>query len=403
MRVNSVFIFIFLNLILSLSWARPEYAAQHTYVSCTMCHESPFGGGIRKIQGKLYGSRDYWPSALSNQEWFQVDYRAEIAYSKSPSATRKGLILMSTTPSVHVPVIKDQESEVEKVSLIASYGLGMLDQGLRDSYILFTMGKGPEDNPLSYLVLGRFQPAFGLATDEHRTYTRLVSKTTIMDYEGGVALAGDPDVRFHYDLALTSGLQSGGSALATNDSPWGFFANFRWNPFREPFFMGASYTTAGTQTLKYPLEAASLFAVIATDKYTNAKVRGSILAELVSAHGWNNTNLNANMSMYFLPTTDTAWSDALVDSRSLSGSLQLNYELTSRWILVYKQEQFIPDINWSADAFYKYAYGFKHYVNSNMDINVRYEKAFSTRPGITEVGAVRGSVDMTYVLFHLWI
>lgn len=387
----------------SLSWARPEYAAQNTYVSCTMCHQSPFGGGIRKIQGKLFGSKDFWPSEFSNQDWFQIDYRAEAVYSKGPAATRRGLILMSTTPSVHVPVVKDKETGIESVSLIASHGLGMLDVGLRDSYVLFSLGNGVQEKPITHIVLGRFLPAFGLATDEHRTYTRMASRTGIMDYEAGVGIAGDPDVRFHYDVAFTSGLQSGGSSLATDDSPWGFYANFRWNPFREPFFMGASYTTAGTQAVKYPLEAASIFAVYATDKVSNNKVRGSILAELVSAHGWNNTNLNGIMNLYFFPSTDTAWSDALKDSRSLIGSLQLNYELTPRWVLVYKQEQFIPDVNWSADGFYKYAYGFKHYLNSNADIDFRYENAFSTRPGVTEAGLVRGAVDMTFVFFHLWI
>jgi hypothetical protein len=38
-----------------------------------------------------------------------------------------------------------------------------------------------------------------------------------------------------------------------------------------------------------------------------------------------------------------------------------------------------------------------------MDINARYETSFSTRPGITEAGTVRGSVDMAFLLFHLWI
>lgn len=402
-KLLNTFGLMLLSLIGTRSWGRPEYAARNSYVSCTMCHESPFGGGIRKIQGKLAGARDYWPSELSKQEWFQVDYRGELANSKGPASTRKGLILMNTTPAVHIPVIKNQETSVEKASLIASYGLGMLDQGLRDSYVLFSFDEGAQYKAVNHLVLGRFQPAFGLETDEHRTYTRLATKTTVMDYEAGIAIAGDPDVRLHYDIALTSGLQSGGGSLATDDSPWGVFLNLRWNPFRAPLYFGASYTAAGTQALSYPLEATSLFAVISTDKFSNAKVRGSILAEVITAHGWNNTNLNSGMGTYFIPSADTAWTDALKNSHSLAGSLQFNYDLTDRWIFLYKQEQFIPDVNWSGDTFDKAAVGFKYYINSNMDINARYEKSYSTRPGITEVGTVRGAVDMAFILFHLWI
>lgn len=406
---------IFLQLLSFVAEARPEFAAQYTYVSCTMCHVNPAGGGIRKIEGKLYASRIFAPSEWSKQAWFQFDSRSQVAYAKrTASAERKGVMIMTTTPAVHLPVVKKPSTGQDEVEVVFSHGLGLANTGLMDAYLLFNYGQGPSlkaptgekanvERPLHSILVGQFIAPFGLATDEHRTYTRIMTKSTVRDYQSGLLLSGDPDVRFHYDLALSAGLQTA-SALAT-DSPWGLYANMRWNPFRAPMFFGMSYAQVGTQKVAYPLEAASMSMVLTTDQATNGTLTGALLAEVTWAHGWNNSLVNGGLTGigYFIPDTETNWQTALNDSRSLGYLLQYNWNLSQTWQIQLKQEQFIPDERYTGDVFNRTGLGFRHYLNSNMSLTGRVEKSDSTRPGITETGNVRAVDNMAYLLLHLWI
>ncbi len=414
-HLNYLSIAVAMMLSSSELWARPEYAAANSYVSCTACHASPTGGGILTINGKTYGSHEAWPNSLTKKEWFQIDSRMQGFFSQAPGSTRRGLTVMSTTPAVHIPVIENPLNHTEEAAFIFSYGLGLADTGLKDSYILLSPFEDPTSStpftaPLRHIMVGRFLPAFGLATDEHRTFTRVQSRSTVTDYEAGIDFSGDPTYQLHYDLALTSGFQSGGSVTpAVDDSPYGIFANMRWNPFKTSFFIGTSYMYHGTEKVTTPIEATSLYSVYALDRVINQIFKipfsGSIMVEAVYSQGMNNVTdfPNRYITSDFFPDTVTTWRDALKESRSLGTMVQLNYNFNSKWTFLYKQESFTPDLDWKGDQFERHGFGAKYFLNSNMNINFRIERSFSTRPGITESSGARAANNMGFVMFHLWI
>lgn len=401
--MKKIILFISFFIVTSTSWSRPEYAVSHQYVNCTQCHQSPLGGGMRNSNGKDYGSHSYWPGQQSKKEWFQIDVRSELVYTKGPTAERKGLVMMTTTPSFAIPITEVSSDILYKSTYILSYGLGLLDQGLRDSYI-----KLQSQQALGHTVLiGRFVPAFGLATDEHRTYTRLQSRSGIIDYEAGLGFSADPIHILHYDLAFTSGLQSGGASLSTNDSPYAYFANIRLNPMASTSFFGVSHSSHSTMKLIKPLTATSLYSSVSLTplilKMTNKLLPINLLFEFVQSAGWNNTDYNPMMTSYFFPSSAATWYDSLKQSEALGTLFQINYDLTPKWILTYKAETFTPDTQFKGDYFEKHGFGVKHFVNSQMSFNVRVERAFSTRPGITESTNARAASNMGFILFHLWL
>ncbi len=409
--------FFFLTLGLSVgvslfsvrAFARPEFAVKHGYVNCTVCHESPLGGGLRNLNGKLYGARDYQVGRYSKQEWFQLDSRAEVVQAKSETNTRRGVLLMTTTPSVRVPVLFDEASGAPRAAMVASYGLGLMEVGLKDSYLHYYAADPGENSWLSHVMVGRFLSPFGLANDEHRTYTKVQTKTTVKDYEAGFNFSGDPSYVLHYDLAVTSGLQSGGAALATEYSPWGVISNIRVLPFSGPLLLGASYSVHGTNRTETnaagPKEnptATAAYGVLSVDRLTKGRIKGSISSEAVWSKGWSGSSINGPINN-FIPSGESAWQAALVDSRSFGLMVEAAYDLTNHWTLVYKVDEFIPDTEFTGDTFQRYGSGFRYYFNSNMNLTARYENSFSTRPGITEAGAVPSVSKFVYVLLHVWL
>src|SRR3989338_1451810 len=395
--------------------ARPEFAATSSYVNCTACHTSPTCGGPRNRNGKNYGSHGEWPSELSKKEWFHLDSRMQGFFSKSPQTTRRGVTRMNMTPGATIPVIKNQKTESTEAMVVVSYCLGLADTGLKDSYVLFTPFEDQATSshftaPLRHIMVGRFLPAFGLATDEHRTFTRVQSRSTITDYEAGINFSGDPAYSLHYDLAFTSGFQSGGNVTpAVDDSPYGIFANLRWNPFKSTFFIGTSYMYHGTERVTYPIEATSLYSVYAFDRLMselfNTQISGSILLEAVYSQGMNNVTdfPYRYLTSDFFPDSVSNWRDSLAESRSLGTLVQLNYNLNPKWTFLYKQETFTPDLEWKGDQFERHGFGIKHILNSQMDLNFRVERSFSTRPNVTENSGARAANNMGFIMFHLWI
>ncbi len=378
------------------AFARPEYAVRHTYVSCTQCHVSPTGGGHRNLNGKHYGSFGQGLSEFSKNAWFQLDMRSEAVNTKSATTQGRGILIMTTTPSVHAPVVVDPASQSEKMGFVASYGLGMLDTGLKDSYVLFQTG----NEYLQSIQVGRFQMPFGLLTDEHRTYTRMQVKSTVKDYESGFVGSSDLGAGFHYDLALTSGsfTSAGGSMTTSDDAPYTALLNVRWNPFGNAFFLGASSMKNGSY--KYSdTNASSLYFATNTNELS---IPGVISGEFVWSQGWNNSTINSNMS-YFVASSDATWGASIADSKAFGSNLQWMIDLSPSLILQVKAERFIPDTSYQADHFNRYGVGFKYRMNGQASVLGRYEKSLSTREGAQEAGNTKAVTDFAYFLLHVWI
>lgn len=380
------------------TFARPEYAVRYGIVNCAACHTSPFGGGVRNTYGKQYGGHGLGSGPLSTQDFASFDWRAITLYPKKPSTTANGTALMTATPTANVPITKSGEKVTSRV--VTAYGLGGLATGLRESYLLFDTTTGSDNSWISYVTFGKFVAPFGLLTEEHRTYTKLMTRTTENNFEMGGAVSGDPFLSFHYDLAVTNGLQSAG-AFNSNDLPWAVIGNMRWNPPGMPFFVGASGEVHRTMTKSYNPYSDALYMALSLDRLSKNYLHGSIQAEAVYARGWNSNPPNDQLS-YFIPTTQTAWLSSIVDAQAFGWYVLFNYDVTSRFALVYKLDEYMPDRHFSGDAFVRQGYGFRFFLNSNMNVLARYERSDAFRPGLTYTDG-QAARDDVIAMLHVWL
>jgi hypothetical protein len=378
------------------SFARIDYALKNRTVTCTQCHVNPAGGGIRNHAGKLYGSRFFKPGPFSQQNFFQADLRQALQVTETKSRSRRGFLVMTAQISAHLPIINDP-AEPFHYSLVATNGFGLLETGLRESYILVK-----ENSVAPFfegILLGRFTPAFGLPTDEHRTYTRLQSRSSLAkrDIESGLQIT-KASYSSQYDLQLTSGDKDAGSTSATNSSPWGATFNFRHLPMHGPVMIGLSMSRHRLANLDKELKASSVWLGWTFDR----QFPFYFFTELVRAKSWNDATANPQISN-FIPNTDTAYQSAVSDSES-EGVLFLGmYDYSPTLTLLAKAEQFIPDVDYKADSFIRYGFGGRWHFNSNMNLNFRHENSYSTRPGVTEAGLVTAVEKFNFLLLHVWL
>jgi hypothetical protein len=387
------------------AYSRPEYAIKQNLISCQSCHVSPVGGGIRNLNGKYYGTHGFSNQLIKNREWFQLDFRSEVIHAESSRGVRKGMIIMTTAPSINIPVVQQDEENQPSINFVGQYNMGRAGAGLYEAYALLNLAenKNETENEKGFLF-GTFLPPFGIQTDEHRTYTRLQTSTGVKDYEAGGLFYYTPSQSIHLDIAFTNGLKDAGSPTLSsqNESPWGTYANVRYIPFNWPIMLGTSNLQLKNKNVNQPASATSLYSILSLDRITNGNINGSFNLEYVSAKGWNNSSINNNIS-YFVPSTDTSWNDEIRNKQSEGIWAQLNYELSPRFILNLKYESFIPDVEFSSDGFYRNGFGFKWFMNSNTSLTSRYEKSHSTRDGIDAAGLTKASEETVFFLIHLWI
>ncbi len=385
--------------------ARVEYAVRNGFVSCMQCHVSPAGAGIRNMGGKLYGFKNYEANPLSQSEYYQADVRSAFMHTSSEKLpSRRGFMVMSTNGAFALPIVNNDDGW--SMGYVGSYGFGMLETGLRDSYAIFTTpgGKGLVDA----VLVGRTKPAFGLATDEHRTYVRLQSRTTyaLRDFETGVMVSGTPLYSLHYDLMFTSGEKTLGGAGGSSGgatSPWGLYANVRTIPLHGPLTLGASYSQQGNQNLNYDAEAASVSAGVALERMTFGLLPGAFLVEGARAHGWNNQTMNPSLASTFGAAAQPGWFATFADAWSEALLAQLSLDISQHLTALGRAEQFTPDTNYPGDSFFRYGAGVRWYMNSNANLQVMYESSYSSRAGMNSSSGVPAVENFAYALLHLWL
>lgn len=393
MRVKLFLLLIFFAV---EGFARVEYALKNRFISCTQCHVNPAGGGIRNLSGKLYGSGNFKPGVFSKNSFFQADVRQAAQMTQTETRSRRGFLVMTTNLAVHIPIIESKDEPLS-YSFVAANGFGLLESGLRESYLFI---RSNSENPaFEGLLIGRVTPLFGLPTEEHRTYTRLQTRSSLAkrDIESGLQFSSSGSY-FHYDIQLTSGDKDGGATSATNESPWGATLNLRLLPWHGPIMLGASTSRHRLQAIDKELKATSVWLGWSLDRILPI----SFFAEIVRAKSWNNPTANPQISN-FIPSSDSAYQNAVSDSESEGVLFLANYEASRSWSLMAKAEQFIPDIDYKSDSFIRYGVGGKWQFNSNMNLQVRHENSYSTRPGYTQAGIVTATEKFNYALLHIWL
>ena len=170
------FIFLFITITvfrLNSSFARPEYAARHRITSCTACHYSPAGGGLRTRYGKEYGAHNFKMSSFGQQDWVSADVRFMYVNPQQHQQARGGLAVMAGILGATAPITPEEQKSA--IRLVYTHDIAGL-AGALESYVRYRRFADPEVHWYpQYFLLGRFHAPFGLMTDEHRTYTKMQS------------------------------------------------------------------------------------------------------------------------------------------------------------------------------------------------------------------------------------
>lgn len=305
---------------------------------------------------------------------------------------------MAGNISANLPVHVDEESKT-KLRAVLSHNLGGFPAGAgspREVFLRWELKEDSEGGVLpQYALLGRFVSPFGILTDEHRTYTKLQTKSTWNDLDMGAMFSGDPASFLHYDLALLNGQKTAGAGVAAgNAATWGGVLNLRFLSTSFPLGFGLSGLHYEKVKDQDSPSAGAAYLMLSLDKVTGNTIKGSLLAEYVIAQGWNST-----LNNFF---TDSAYQTSVASSESEGWYAFLNWDLTEKLSFVYKYDQFTPDRKFAADSYTRHGAGFKYYFGPNLFTQIRVEKAEATHP-TEDKGTETGALDATWAYLQLSI
>ncbi len=376
--------------------ARPEYAAK-TQASCSSCHSSPWGGGPRTIYGKMFGARNLGTPKTNGSDIYYGDFRSLLFVPKTPVQSSSGMVIMEAAATANVPITEDEDGS--EMHVVGTYNFSPLSSGAREAYIHWKVG-ADENRLASHILIGRFNSPFGLLTDEHRTYTRMLTNSSLNTFNTGLAVSGEPIQTLHYDFALVNNLQ-GGAGFNNQDIIWADVFNLRWTPAFFPGIIGVSQNFQHAVNQAEPF-AFSAYTVLSLDRLTKNKINGSLSGEVVTAKNWISSKNNPSLGSFFVPAADSAYQDATSSSRSLGYYFQAKYDLNSRWSLIYKYDYLLFDQAFQGDGFSRHGLGFEVFINSNVILNARVEKASVGRSEIASTNALAAEDDILMML-RLWI
>lgn len=385
-----------------IAQARVEYALQNHIVSCNACHVSPFGGGPKNVNGKLYGSRLDQPGAYSYQDLISADLRAIAYYPERGTQSTQGTALM--TSSVWGNVQVNKFSGGSDLRVVAGYSLGVVDSGPRDIYAMWE--SGPVEDDSTYIQFGRINVPFGMLTDEHRTYIKLLTNTEIFDYEMGAAISKDHKGGFHTDFVLANGERTGGAfnnnTPSTADMTAAGIFNARWMPSFLPLLVGTSVDYQSRRTPYKSPYAFDAYVALSLDRLSSQLLSGSILFEGMYGNHWlSDESLNPNLSLYFVPSANSSYYSLIQNGRQIAAYTQLNLNLSRRWVAQYKIDYLSLNTDFMADRFLRNGFGLKYYMNSNIILMSRYEFASVGRADISGSN-VLAAENAFWIMGQIW-
>ena len=374
--------------------ARPQYAARQREVSCTTCHFSPSGGGVKTLYGKTYGSRGLKLGVHSNTDTYSADVKAMAFGSiKETHKSVNGFGIMNATLASAVPVHVDQDgSELHAVGSYKAAGFGA---GAGEIFARYQTTSNSGFLP-KHVVVGKFNAPFGVPSGEHRTYTRRQTLTSTTDYETGLMLSSNIASNFHYDLALTNGFQKQGSQAPTsNDITWASFVNFRYIPVMGPLTLGASASYHKSLVRNSP-SAYTLYGILALSR------KSSFLMEVSYADGWNDKDINAQIPKFVDTDIDQDYYESIKDKKSVGVYSRFDYDFSKRVMLSAKIDVLSLDEKAAKDAYYNFGLSMRYWMLANADLDFRIEKSEIGNKSIDKTN-IAAADDMAYVLIRMWL
>ncbi len=372
----------------SASWARPEYALKTTTVSCSACHINPFGGGARTIFGKAYGSFGLGIAPYSKQDLFSGDLRAVGYFPQSSKTKVSGFSLMNVQGTLNAP-ISDENQTGLKTNLVVNFASPELNTEPGESFILL------EPNPKLQFVLGKFVRPFGLLTDEHRTFVRMQTNSSIRDYESGLGFSNEILNTLHLDFTYTT---EPISSKLTQEPVWARLLNVRWTPYAMPIMLGAS-TSAHERPNEKDSQAQSVYGGFSFDRATQYSLPLTLTFEASRAKGWN-SKMN-RLSNFINSATDSAFQTTITNKTSLGIYSQIMWNIKPHIALIYKFDQLLFDEKYPADAFERHGFGTNWNLNSNLIFQARVEYAKNGRKDLDQ--STKNSIDALYFIMRAWL
>lgn len=385
------------------AFARPSYAARSGVVSCTGCHVSPAGGGIRTSAGKAFGARGFQMSQWQIQEYAQVDTRMIYYQPERSQTSHSGLGLMSTILSTQIPLRNGKGTEQPgPARFVASYDFGQFNAGQRATYVMWVDEEAATSIDRNTVILGRFQVPFGLMTDEHKTYVRMQTATSYNDFKMGAMYSKTTTPNVHYDLALVNGLQTAateGSGRFSAGPTGGVYVNARLSPQEPNYYGGVSLAYNYRHGEQQDLWAASLYSAIPLDSMRARNQEATLLLEVSTAQGFTEGSINPDISRFFYAGNST-YQSLVEQAQSIGYMARFNWYFTNRWMAFYKFDSLTLNIDYPADAFLRHGVGFKHWLSANSILQTRVEIAKAGHPAIAEENL--GEQETVFLVYHFW-
>jgi len=343
----------------SPSFARPQYAAKEK-INCIQCHVNPWGAGARRAFGKIYGARDLSDSTHLESDWYYLDVRAVFS-SMNKNTTTQASSQKTNQGNKKRGMMTSQaflkHNFFEDYTVALNYDFGMFNSKIRETYFLM-------EKESYTLLLGQFYLPFGLLTDEHRTYTKMITASGLRDYEKGAVLTKTICEHFIADIGIFKGFNS----LNQQEGKPGFIANFRLFPEDLPLLGGLSYLHHTGDTISP--KAFSVYGVYDLNKYFDA----TLSFEYVIASNFNDININSRYIPRIIPSNlFGTYAQDVKGKVAHASQVEFRYELTPQFILLYKFDYLVLDQTKRDQLFTRNGFGFRYQPFHNFMILAKYE------------------------------
>lgn len=334
----------------------------------------------------MYGARDFKPSPWSKQDLVSADWRLLHYRPEHSGGVRDGLGVMAAILSANILL-----SPVRALRLIFNHDLGGFS-GEREIYLQARVQAEHETGLLKYIQAGRFTAPFGFRTDEHRTYTRVITQTTWLDLFEGINFSSDFSESLHGDLSLVNGDATASRLSPGKSSRWGAILNLRSTPVspRWPLILGFSTLRLNRSDLGQG-EAHSIYGLFSFDRGTYGRFPLTLSAEAAQARRMNGSNAHLQRMI------ESSYLDAIANEISQALLLRLDWRLGRRWTLTCKFDEMILDTQYLGDFYRRLGLGFRYDWAPNAFLLVRSERGEATAPAEAD-GQTGAAQDALWVM-----